>query len=63
MKQEIISPMTIAEHLMLKNIDFELVEEDAAMRRRKASVFKLLKHTDLYMQYKKVMKHFYLYIH
>jgi hypothetical protein len=57
MKQELISPMTIAEHLMLKNIEYELVEENAAMRRRKASVFKLLKRTDVYMEYKKVMKH------
>jgi hypothetical protein len=56
MFQERVSPMTISEHFMLKNIAYELVEEDDAMRKRKASVFKLLKRTDLYMEYKKVMK-------
>ena len=55
MIQEYISPMNIDEHLMLKNIDYEIVAEDEAMRKRKASVFKLLKHTGRYMEYKKII--------
>ena len=48
-----VSPMSIHEHLILKNIAYEFVTEDEAMLRRKPSVYKLMEQTDLYMQYKK----------
>lgn len=55
MRQEYITPMNITEHLILKNVDYEIVQEDEAMRQRKKTVFKLLNNTNHYMEYKKVI--------
>ena len=53
MTQITVSPMSISEHFTLKNIGYELIEEDKAMRKRKDSLFKLLQNSDDYMQFKK----------
>lgn len=52
MRQEVVSPMTIPDHLMLKNLDYELIDEDEAMRERKEAVFKLLERTDEYVAFR-----------
>jgi len=49
MRQERVAPMTITEHLMLKNIGYELLPEDPSFHKRKDVVFELMERTDLYL--------------
>ena len=56
MKQEVVSPMTIHEHLILKNIDYEFIDEDEEMHRRKRSVFSLMENTASYIEFREAIK-------
>ena len=49
---EAVSPMTVEEHLMLKNIGYEAMLDDKELAGRKEAVMELMKNTESFLQFK-----------
>lgn len=52
MRKELISPMTVNEHLMLKNIDFEFTAPEGDLAVRKESVLTIMRDMQRYNRFK-----------